>query len=846
MSTAMLLPPAEARRANGGAPARLAVVRWAWRLFRHEWRQQLLILALIVVAVGATIIGSAVSADTPQPANVGFGSAQDLATFQGSDPRLAGEIANLQHRFGATDVIENETLSIPGSVNTYQLRAQNPKGRFGQPMLALLSGNYPTGPDQVAMTAGVASAFNVKIGDLWREGGTTRRVVGIVENPQSLLDEFALVVPGQIHAPSQVTVLFDAPGVAASSIGPSVQTAQSAASNNALNPETISIAALVIGMLLIALVAVGGFTVLAQRRLRSLGMLESLGGTDRHVGLVVRANGVAVGVVGAVIGAVVGLAAWLAYRPSLEASAHHVIGVFALPWLVVGLAMALAVVATYFAASRPARAITRVPIVSALSGRPAPPRQIHRTAVPGIVVLAIAFLLLGYSGSRSSGPGKQGIPELVLGLVALIPGVILLSPFCLSMVARLGRRAPIAVRLALRDLARYRARSGSALSAISVGVLIAVIISVVSAARYGNVLDYAGPNLASNQIDVYTPDGPYGSGGAGNGTSTTSAQLRAMEKSVDAIAASLGSHQVVELETTNASPNHVGAGRNWSGPLYVATPQLLRAFGIKASQIDPKADMLTMRPGLSTLSGMQLTWGGGGGGFIGPGQGAGSQGTGTNASSCSLKTQCLANPVIEEVGALPSGTSAPNTVITEYAVHRFGLQPAVSGWLIQTPGPPSAAQVTGAQLAAAAAGMSIETKNSAPSSSEIINWATVFGIALALGILAMSIGLIRSETAGDLRTLAATGASSRTRRTLTAVTAAALGFLGALLGTVASYVGVIGWIRTNSLNGGVSALGNVPLVNLLIILVGMPLVAAVVGWLLAGREPLAIGRQPLE
>ena len=128
MSTAMLLPPAEARRANGGAPARLAVVRWAWRLFRHEWRQQLLILALIVVAVGATIIGSAVSADTPQPANVGFGSAQDLATFQGSDPRLAGEIANLQHRFGATDVIENETLSIPGSVNTYQLARAEPQG----------------------------------------------------------------------------------------------------------------------------------------------------------------------------------------------------------------------------------------------------------------------------------------------------------------------------------------------------------------------------------------------------------------------------------------------------------------------------------------------------------------------------------------------------------------------------------------------------------------------------------------------------------------------------------------------------------------------------------------------
>ena len=89
--------------------------------------------------------------------------------------------------------------------------------------------------------------------------------------------------------------------------------------------------------------------------------------------------------------------------------------------------------------------------------------------------------------------------------------------------------------------------------------------------------------------------------------------------------------------------------------------------------------------------------------------------------------------------------------------------------------------------------MTIETKNSAPSSAEILDWATVFGIALALGILAMSIGLIRSETARDLRTLTATGASSVTRRELTAATAFALALAGAVLGTVAAYVAAIGY-----------------------------------------------------
>jgi putative ABC transport system permease protein len=142
--------------------------------------------------------------------------------------------------------------------------------------------------------------------------------------------------------------------------------------------------------------------------------------------------------------------------------------------------------------------------------------------------------------------------------------------------------------------------------------------------------------------------------------------------------------------------------------------------------------------------------------------------------------------------------------------------------------------------------MSIETKNSAPSGMEVIDSATLAGIVLALAILAMSVGLIRSETAGDLRTLAATGASTRTRRTITAATAGSLGFLGALLGTAAGYVAMIGFIRTNSSNGGISALGNVPTTSLLEILVAMPLAAAVVGWLLAGREPPVIARQPIE
>ena len=615
MSTALLDHQAQAGAGNGGVPARRAVIRWAWRMFRREWRQQTLVLALIVVALAATVVGAAVATNTPPRAGAGFGTAQDLATFQPGGPepggQLARQIAALEHRFGRVDVIENQVVAIPGSISTYDLRAQNPAGPFGQPMLSLLSGHYPAGPGQVAVTDGVALAFNLRIGDQWRQGAVTRQVTGIVQNPQSLLDEFALVTPGQVTAPSQVTVLFNAGRVSPDSIGPNVQSWPSAAASNPLNPETIVLALATVGMLLIALVAVGGFTVLAQRRLRSLGMLGALGATDRNIRLVVRANGVLVGVVGALAGTVLGLAAWLAYRPRLESSAHHLIGAFQLPWIVIGPAIGLAVVATYFAASRPARSVTRVPIVAALSGRPAPPKQVHRSAVPGVVLFVVAAALLSYSG-KSNGNGG-GALELILGIVLLIVAIILLAPFCLVILARLGRRAPIAIRLALRDLARYRARSGSALSAISLGVFIAALVCVLTAQRYGNVLDYAGPNVASNQIIVYTPGHGHGPGG-GPGTggsspsgtaSTPQAQAAVARTSPGASARST----VIGLDQAGASLQHAAAGRSWSGPVYVATPQLLAAFGIKASDVNPDADILTARPGLSGLSQMQLLYG---------------------------------------------------------------------------------------------------------------------------------------------------------------------------------------------------------------------------------------------
>ena len=105
----------------------------------------------------------------------------------------------------------------------------------------------------------------------------------------------------------------------------------------------------------------------------------------------------------------------------------------------------------------------------------------------------------------------------------------------------------------------------------------------------------------------------------------------------------------------------------------------------------------------------------------------------------------------------------------------------------------------------------------------------------------MTVGLIRAEAARDLRTLTAIGATSMTRRTLTAITASTLALLGALLGSGAAYLALAAGHRSD-----ISVLSQVPVLDLTITIVGVPVASALAGWILAGRKPSSIARQALD
>ena len=842
MSIALRDPP-DLAKGGGGIVARRAVARWGWRLFRREWRQQLLVLGLLTVAVAATIWGASVVTNTqlPNPNYATFGAAAALVTLPGTDPHLAADIAAIQGRWGPADLIENQDIAT-GTTQPVQLRAANPHGHYNSPLLGLVSGSYPAGPGQVALTSQVASLYGTHVGGTWQAAGTSWRVTGIVQDPSNLADEFALAAPGQVPHPSQVIMLLGSSPAVQQAISngngtlPGMPAAATftfpSAFMSGLPSATLVLVVEVLGLVFIGLVSVAGFSVMAQRRLRALGMLSAIGATERNLRLVMITGGLAVGVAGALAGAVLGLAAWFAYVPALQQASGHVVDAANLPWWAFATGAVLAVATSVLASRRPAKTIARVPVVAALSGRAAPAKPGRRSAVPGVIVFAVGVACLAFTGGLAGVAGKghagQGRALLLLGgLVAVIVGIVLLAPLAISVLAAgAGPRMPVAVRIALRDLVRYRARSGAALAATTFAVFLAMGICLVASIKFDNPLAWTGPNLSGSQLIIYTQQ----SQGGGLITHLSSAQAARLGGQVSSLAASLHTRSV-PLEspvTLSQAGTPQNSPSNFTGTVYVATPQLLAAYGIKASQIAPGTDILTMRPGLAGVPHLEMTWST----TQSPGQGP----------PCTLSNDCLANPVIQTASSLPGGTSAPNTVVTQYAVSKYHLQPSLNGWLIQAPAPLTTTQINAASQLALAYGVTAETKSNTPGLDEFAGGATALGIVIAFGVLAASVGLIRSETARDLRTLTAAGASGATRRMITAATAAALGLLGAVLGMAGAVVAGLAWAHSS-----LSAMfGDVPLSDVLILLLGLPLIAAVGGWLLVGREPPLIARQPIE
>ena len=824
---------------NGGVAARRALIHWAGRMFRREWRQQMLVVILLTVAVTAAIASITIVYNTAPADNAEHGSATNLLHFDGRNSRaLEAELASAERHFGTIEVIGHRSVAVPGSVETLDIRAQDPHGAFGSELLALRRGSYPTGSHEVAVTDGVARLLRLELGSTPTLDAQRRTVVGIVENPRKLSDEFALVAPSSARSPDHVTALIHGSDASIESFapatpgGPRAESAfrgsRSQPNNQAANTLAMFSVATVF-LLLASLVGAAAFAVVAQRRLRQLGMLAAVGATRKHLRLVLLANGALVGTIAALAGTIAGLALWLALAPTLESATDHRIDRLSLPWELLAIAFVLAILGATAAAWWPARTVARLPVMIALSGRPPRPRPARHAALAAAVLIVAGIGCLALS--------ERDRPLLiVVGILATILGCLLLGPAAIRVFSRLSGRLSIAPRLALRDLVRYQARSGAALAAVALALGIGATAVVITSAEEAQEAAQP-PNLSDRQIRVHIGPPEFREAIPANARQRVDGAAARVEQ----LAAQLGGAAVIPLQKViqpgapaffepetgtrllpTLDPARKRPGPNYAprAQLFVATPPVLAYLGIDRGTIEPGTEFLADRSVPS--SGLVMPR------FTDQGEYAV-----TNVQPIEVGRHLLGAPSDMDARGL--------AFITPEGVRRVGLEPVPAGWLVESRRPLTSDQIADARSLAASAGLTLELQREEPSFATAMALTTGAGALLALAILALTVGLIRGESAGDLRILAATGATSRIRRTLTATTAGALAVLGALLGVAGAYLVLVATYYDD-----LGYLSDVPVVYLLLALVGVPLAAAAAGWLLAGREPPAIARPVID
>jgi putative ABC transport system permease protein len=823
---------------SGGIAARRAVIRWAGRMFRREWRQQLLVLTMLTVAVTAAIASITIVYNTAPADNAEHGSASYILRFDGTNPNLEAELASARKYFGTIEVIRHRSVPIPGSVESLDFRAQDPNGVFGRELLGLRQGRYPNGPREVAVTDGVAKLLQLHLGSTLAVDGHRRTVVGIVENPRKLSDEFALVSPSSAGTSASVTVLVDASRASIYSFTDSAIADPGDRKPNAFmgsesqpkeqQAETLAIFSVATVFLLLAsLVAAAGFAVVAQRRLRQLGMLSAVGATQKHLRLVVLVNGALVGTIAALIGTLVGVGLWLVFAPILESAVDHRVDRLSLPWPFLALAFILAILGATAAAWWPARASARLPVMLALSGRPPKPRPARHAAIAAAALIAVGIASLALSG-------RDKPVFIIVGIVATILGCLLLGPPAIRIFSKVAGRLSIAPRLALRDLVRYQARSGAALAAVSLALGIAAAVVVVASAEAAK-RNAKPANLSDRQVRVYL--------GRPKTREVIPAQavkeIDRLSASVHQIADRLGDANVVPLskafmpDTPTFFDPVAGykvlptvelmkkSGQNYRSALelFVATPAMLRYLGI---------DPATIKPGTNFLAALEAN-----------------EHTGVPINKLVIPSfkdrRDFAITHVQRIDLRGRPNARYVAFITPNALRRHGWTQIPGGWLVESRRPLTTNQIANARQLAADAGLTIETRRGKTSFAKTMGIATGAGALLALGILAMTVGLIRGESAGDLRTLTATGATSGIRRRLTATTAGALALLGALLGVAGAYIVLLATYYDD-----LGYLSHVPVLYLALAVIGVPLAAAAASWLLAGLEPPTISRTVIE
>ncbi|MFF5227916.1 FtsX-like permease family protein [Dactylosporangium sp. NPDC000521] len=745
--------------------------------------------------------------------------------------------------------------------------------------VSVLRGAPPATSTEIALNAAAMELLGVRL------GGTVRlkdrgdvKVAAEMEFPESLRP-LAVLRPGTlpVEPPGSSTQwLVDAPapitwdqvralnqhGIVVRSRAVVLDPPPGAPTWNSSDGEVFRLGILVFGLGVLEVVLLAGpaFAVGARRRRRELALVAANGGTPAQLRRIVLADGVLLGVVAGVAGTAVAIVAAFALRGVFEEHISYARagGYRVFPRALLGIA-ALAFVAGVGAALVPAFTAARTDVVAALAGRR------NRTG-PGRRWLVIGVCTIG-AGAAVAAYGVAAIDSTVVmaGLVLAELGLVVCTPSLVGLLARLGRRLPLAPRIAVRDLARNRSSTAPAISAVMAAVLGAVTIGVYFASDVQRQLDMQAKALPDGYAEITR--GWDNNGGRAAPLPTS--------RLVEAATSTLPVAQTVELRGPGCGPAVTGETSCWITPVKPAH----RRCPFRPGETTKEQERKAARDPRCHQDSYMMSGGGNATTIVDDGSTIGmiSAATGDDLARAVATLRAggvvVADPDLVEDGKVilavpskddPDGTAHTVTVpgyvsttavsrifvaISPEAVAKAGLAVEVKGIVVATSRMPTRAEMGAFNAAAEAIGNNYHGSVAwpyKPDSTVTLIVLAIVAAVIALGAAGIATGLAAVDSRPDLATLGAIGASPGVRRRLTLSQAGVIAGVGSLLGAAAGFGA--GWAVLAALNRKELSTWPsdplyplvVPWLNVVVAVLVVPLVA------MAGTGLLTRARLPIE
>jgi putative ABC transport system permease protein len=782
--------------------------RWPaalWRMARREMRRHARRSALIVTLVCLPIAGlttgmallraSAVTAE--QRATAMMGAAALRADAAGPEVELDTSGLPQPTRIVSFSATEGLLRIGPGDVRSISLTDQSLDDPLTAGMLALTAGRSPRGPGEIAVSAAVLRDLRRQIGDTLQLLRPRRvmRITGTVVEPADVHAWVAatgrralgstarrvwlLSPPQSVAGLDVVSTLEQVPGV-------SITTRERAANapSAARGAGVLNLIPIVAGftLMIATLVAAAAFAAGIRREVRELGMLAAVGGNPRQLRAAVLLRGASLGLAGGLAGLALGIVAAMAIHPALDGMVGHVPRPLAFPLVPLFGAAAVAVLAGVTAAVFPARFAARVPPVVALDARvPAgpPPQRVSRFGVLAVIfgcVLTAAGALpriVDVSTGLSIGLSLTGLAVLLGGFVACSAALV-------AVIGSLAGRLPLAGRMATRQAARNRSRTGPAVAAITMALAIPILISSALLTARADERARWLPAMDGDQLQITN----IGRGGGTPPDAAVRAVLSAIPGSVAApldqalmssgsagtggADAPMGPGRKGGVMPVDVTPRAFVTQAETSGGLFVGDEELLAAMGAQSA-----ADELAA------------------GNIVGVGRATVDRGRvalhradfrdGRAGAVRDHRAQVV--PAVQVDGRPLLATI--RYAISRTEARRLGMTSEPLGILVRAPDPVSPAELQAARAALApypeltiVAGAGARPR-SVPTSLLTL----LFGVsaAVALAVVAAMVGLTQAEASSERRALFAIGASPSDLRRTTAASAGLLAMIGGVL-----------------------------------------------------------------